>query len=188
MNRLVALVLWKLRDYKLYQANGQKENKMNKPILGIVKDPVAKNGTISFEDWDYELRIAAMNRWNNPQLNFDRGVTAMILAYKERGPFDYIALIGECGLPDVVLSSQCYFCEEVAENFKKAGIEVDVKAIAATSNKFWSEEISEPLWKDIEGSKREMKSCQVSQGKVYDYYFDIFNYDRNVVVYKLIKK
>jgi hypothetical protein len=166
------------------------EKSSKKVCLGIVMDPVAKSGTLPFSDWDYELRRATYNQWNNPQKNFDRGVTAMILAYKERGPFDYLALIGECGLPDVVLSSQCFFSQEVAESFRKAGIDVEVEAIAATSNKFWSEEIVEPIETDagMKLSKMERKTCQVSQGKVYSYYFDHFNYDENVAVYKFTKK
>ncbi|MFA6047442.1 MAG: hypothetical protein WCV59_01630 [Parcubacteria group bacterium] len=139
----------------------------------------------------YEIRKAAANRYDNPQENFDRGVEAMITAYKELGHMDYVAIIGEGSLPNIVTHSQCFFSDEVEEKFLAAGIEVEVKAIAATSDQFWSKEIVEPLLNDAgltNTNQFEFKTCSISRGKTYRYHFDIFNYDKYVSVYKLTRK
>lgn len=161
-----------------------------KVCLGIVKDCLEDLTATNSDDCYRPVRQAASNMYHNPQANFDRGVAAMIQAYKEIGPFDYVAVIGEAGLADIVLSSHNFFEQEVAENFKAAGIDVAVEGIGATTGGFWGKEITEPLVKNAEigigGMER--KSCQISQGKSYRYHFDAFNYDRNVVVYKLVQK
>ena len=160
-----------------------------KKVLGIVKDSPANFDSVSFHEFNRACRRAASNMYENPQENFDRGVEAMIQAYKEIGPFDFVAVIGECGLADVVTSSQNFFPKEVEKKFSEAGIDVAIASIAATTNKFWSEEVIIPI-EEAAGkiNKIEIRSCQVSQGKAYRYYFDRFNYDRHVVVYKIIPK
>jgi hypothetical protein len=164
---------------------------MKKKIrLGIVKDPVVMYETVSHREYEAHIRHAAWNMYNNPQENFDRGLAAMIQAYKEIGPFDYVALIGKGSLPDVVLSSQNFFCQEVEGKFNAAGINISVESIAATSNKFCTDEIIGPIERNsgIGINDMERKSIQISQGKAYRYYFGRFNYDENVAVYKFTKK
>ncbi|EKE19997.1 MAG: hypothetical protein ACD_8C00067G0003 [uncultured bacterium] len=161
--------------------------KTENKVLGIVKDSPAIWGSGTFEQ---DLRRAISNMHHNPQENFNRGVSAMIHAFKEIGPFDFVAVIGKCGLADVVLSSQNFFTKEVEKSFRDAGIEVQVTSVAATSDKFCTEAVLVPLEKESGKKIRhmEVKSIEVNQGKTYRYHFDGFNYDEGVVVYKLLKK
>jgi len=164
----------------------EKENGMKKII--IVNDAIIIEAK-SYQEEEMAFCRAASNMYHNPQENFDRGIAAMITAYKNLGHADYMVVIGECSVADIITSSQNFFTREVARKFKTAGIEVDVQAIAVTTGNFWSEEIVNPIKKDV-GVKNlmEMKieTRKVVGEKLYRYYFDIFNYDRDVAVYKII--
>ena len=153
----------------------------------IVRDSIVFLDEVDFHEGDRLLACAVDNLFHNPQRSFDRGVSVMIQAYKEIGPADYITVIGDCGVAAVITSSQDFFACEVEEKFNAAGIDATITAIAATTDKFWSKEITTPIETDagVKFHEMELKTCKIAAGKTRRYYFDIFNYDRGVAVYKV---
>jgi hypothetical protein len=174
-------------ESSLKQLN-KEEKKMEKKRLCVVKDPIVKFGTVPLYKFQMEVSGAVWSAYNDPEMNFERGVDAMIVAYKERGHFDYIAIIGEHGLPDVVISSQSFFCKKVEQMFQKAGIAVCVEEVTATNQDWKNATTLIESHGDIKMSDIDIYTLEVSRGKIYAYDSLEFHRDRNVVVYKLTKK
>lgn len=160
--------------------------------LCIVKESPAKYGEVSPNEFRSCMSQASWNMHNDPEWNLERGISAMLLAYKEAPTKpDYVAIIGECGLGDVVLSSQNFFLKKIEGEFAKEDIHVKVEGLTATNLTFFDDTVLNSIKKDaaVHFIDHEMTifSLEVAQGKTYSYRY-LFERDRNVVVYKLTPK